>query len=146
MRTSRVPSVLLALLAGAAAACSSTRPEGESRIELDLPAQAANLAGGAIAAGLVHEDDDVSINVVRIAAPIALHRHLQSEEVLYLLSGEGTLQLALDVRTLRAGDLVVVPRNTPHAFTPTGKDPAVVLQLFTPRFVEGDQPLETAAR
>jgi quercetin dioxygenase-like cupin family protein len=146
MRQSRVTSRLLVPLAALAFACSSSRPESVARVELDLPAQAQNLSGGPVAKGLVHEDADVSINVVRIGEPIALHRHLQSEEVVYLLSGEGTLQLALDTRALRAGDLVVVPRNTPHAFTPTGSGPAVVLQLFTPRFVDGDRVLEAPAK
>ena len=68
------------------------------------------------------------------------------EEVVYLLSGEGTLQLALDTKSLRAGDLVVVPRNTPHAFTPTGSRPAVVLQFFTPRFVDGDRVVEVPVK
>jgi quercetin dioxygenase-like cupin family protein len=139
-------SRLFVPLAALAFACSSSRPESVARIELDLPTQAQNLTGGPIAKGLVHEDADVSINVLRIGEPIALHRHLQSEEVVYLLSGEGTLQLALDTRTLRAGDLVVVPRNTPHAFTPSGGGPAVVLQFFTPRFVDGDRVLEAPAK
>ena len=144
MRTPRPRSLLLALLAllTGAAACSNTRPEGQARFELDLPAQAQNLAGGPIAAGLVHEDAQVSVNVVRIAGPIAPHRHLKSEEIVYLLSGAGTVQVARDTRELRAGDFFVVPRNTPHAFTPSGDGPVVVLQFFSPPFVEGDRVLE----
>jgi mannose-6-phosphate isomerase-like protein (cupin superfamily) len=86
------------------------------------------------------------LSILRIAGPIELHRHLESEEIVYVLSGEGTLQLDKDTHALRAGDLFVVPRNTPHAFTPTGRDPAVVLQLFTPRFIDGDRVLEAEAK
>jgi quercetin dioxygenase-like cupin family protein len=146
MRSSRVPSLLLAPCVAFAAACSSTRPEGSARVELDLPAQAANLSAGPVAAALLHGDAYVSVNLLRISSPIELHRHLESEEIVYVLSGEGTLQLASDTHALRAGDLFVVPRNTPHAFTPTGRDPAVVLQLFTPRFTDGDRVPEADAK
>lgn len=133
-----LPGAALTLLA---AACSAP-PEGSARVELDLPAQAQNLDGKSdgkpIATTLLHGDDDVTINVVSLRAPVAMHRHLKSEEVVYLLSGEGVLRLATGERTLRAGDLFVVPRDTPHAFTPTGSAPAVLLQTFVPHFIEGD--------
>jgi quercetin dioxygenase-like cupin family protein len=117
-------------------------PEGTVRVEIDLPEQAARVEGGPVAAALLHGDDDVSVSVVRLSGPIARHRHRKSEEIVYLVSGAGILELPEGPRALRAGDLVVVPRNTPHGFTPTGDEPALVLQLFTPPFVEGDRVFE----
>lgn len=140
-----LPALRLISLGGAllAAACS-TPPQGVARVEVDLPDQAAHLSGGPVAAASIHGDDFITANVLRLTAPIALHRHVQSEEVVYLLSGEGTLKLGNGDRALRVGDFVVVPRNTPHGFTPTGTEPMVVLQLFTPPFVDGDRLFEEA--
>jgi mannose-6-phosphate isomerase-like protein (cupin superfamily) len=124
-----------------AAACSGP-PEGSARVEVDLPDQGQHLTGSPIATALVHGDDDVSVSVMKISGPVAMHRHAQSEEVVYLVAGEGVLHLANSQRALRAGDLVVVPRNTPHGFTPTGAEPVVILQTFVPHFIEGDGTFE----
>ena len=123
----------LALLA----ACST--PEGTTRVEVDLPEQAKNVAGAAFASTNLHTDRYFTANLVRLSEPVAMHRHVESEEVLYVLSGEGVLHGIDGDRTLEAGDFVVVPRNTPHGFDPTGTSPTVVLQLFVPTFVEGDR-------
>lgn len=119
------------------AACSAS-PEGSARVELNLPEQARELDAKKPAATTLHGDDAVTINLLSLREPVAMHRHLKCEEVDYLLAGEGVLRLGEDERALRAGDLVVVPRDTPHGFTPTGALPAVVLQTFIPHFIEGD--------
>ncbi len=123
-----------ALLAG----CSSTPSEGTVRVEVALPEQAKSLVGEPIARATVHADDAVSIQLIRIGGAIAMHHHAESEEIVYLVSGEGVLHVRGGDQALEAGDLVVVPRNTPHGFTPTGTMPAVVLSTFVPTFVDGD--------
>jgi mannose-6-phosphate isomerase-like protein (cupin superfamily) len=135
-------AALLVVVAGACAA----PPEGTARIEVDLPDQALHLNGSPNAGALIHGDDDVSVTLLRIQGPVEMHRHLESEELVYLISGEGVLQLANSKRALRSGDFVVVPRNTPHSFTPTGPEPAVVLQTFVPHFIEGDRLFESGAK
>jgi quercetin dioxygenase-like cupin family protein len=137
-----LPGAALTLFA---AACSAPS-EGSARVELNLPEQARELEGKRSTATTLHGDDAVTINLLSIKAPVAMHRHLKSEEVVYLLSGEGVLLLGAGERTLRAGDLVVVPRDTPHAFTPTGEGPAVLLQTFVPHFIEGDRVPEPERR
>ncbi len=138
---SLVPALVVAALAG----CSSP-PEGAARIEVNLPEQALNIPGGPAVWANLHADDDVTVNLVRLSAPIAMHRHLQSEEVVYLLSGEGILHLNGSDRAMEAGDLFVVPRNTPHGFEPTGPSPAIALSIFTPPQVEGDRIYEGAKK
>lgn len=130
-----LPGAALTLLA---VACSAPA-EGNARVELNLPEQARNLDLKPAAATLLHGDDDVTIELLSLRAPLEMHRHHKSEEILYLLSGEGLLRFGPGGRELHAGDLVVVPRDTPHAFTPTGSGPAVLLQTFVPHFVEGDR-------
>jgi mannose-6-phosphate isomerase-like protein (cupin superfamily) len=127
-----VSSFACLLLAG----CSAP-PEGEARVEVALPEQAsANL----------HSDDTMTVNLLRITAPVAMHRHLESEELVYVISGEGVLHLKGSDRPMTAGDMAVVPRNTPHGFDPTSTRPAVVFQVFVPRFVTGDRVFEAGPK
>jgi mannose-6-phosphate isomerase-like protein (cupin superfamily) len=128
-----------------AAACSAP-PEGTARVEIDLPDQGQRLQGNPVAAALIHGDDAVTVNLLKLSGPVAMHRHVQCEEVVYLLAGEGMLHLADSERSLRAGDFVVVPRDTPHGFTPTGSEPTVILQMFVPHFIEGDRVFEKVAK
>jgi quercetin dioxygenase-like cupin family protein len=139
MRSSIRAAAPLLLLA---AACGSVPPEGAVRIERALPEQARALQGDPVARATVHDDDYASVQLIRVTGPIAPHRHLESEEIVYLLSGEGVLHLRDADRPMQAGDLAVIPRDTPHGFTPTGPEPAVILATFVPRFVEGDRVME----
>lgn len=131
-------------------ACSSVPPEGSARVEVALPAQAANLPeskpGSGIGSANLHAEEGVSINLLRITAPLAQHRHLESEEIVYVIAGGGVLHLAGGDRAIEAGDFVVIPRNTPHGFTPGGPEATVILQEFVPKYVDGDRIFEGAKR
>ena len=59
-----------------------------------------------------------------------------------MVSGQGTLHMKGADRKLKAGDLVIVPRNTVHGYTPTGDEPTVVLSIFTPAYQDGDRLYE----
>lgn len=52
----------------------------------------------------------------------SLHTH-PYEEVLIFLDGEATVVAGDHELVARAGDIVIVPANTPHAFTNTGDGP-----------------------
>jgi mannose-6-phosphate isomerase-like protein (cupin superfamily) len=45
------------------------------------------------------------------------------EEVLIVLEGEATVTVGDEEVVARAGDVVIVPADTPHAFTNTGDGP-----------------------
>jgi mannose-6-phosphate isomerase-like protein (cupin superfamily) len=138
-RTPIAAGSAVALLCGCGAP-----PEGSARVEIALSEQALHIQDGPVASANLHSDDEVTVNLLRLTAPIAKHRHLQSEELVYVLSGEGVLHLKDGDRVLAAGDFAVVPRNTPHGFEPTGTQPAIVLQFFVPRFQSGDRIFEAA--
>lgn len=137
-RRSALPAAALLVLA----ACTSVPPEGAVRVERALPDQARSLTAIPVDRATLHDDPDATIQLIRVSGPIALHRHLHSEEIVYLLSGAGTLHLRDSDLELRTGDLVVIPRNTPHGFTPTGSESAVLFASFVPHFVDGDRVME----
>jgi len=131
-------------LCAAVLACAGTPPPAPVAVEIDLPAQAVSLPAGPLAIGTLYHSGSQTVNLVRLREPMRPHRHLQSEETVYLVSGQGTLHLEHSDRELKAGDLVVVPRNTLHGYTPTGDEPTVVLSVFTPQFQDGDRVFEDA--
>lgn len=126
-------------LALALAACVA--PPGQVVIEEDLPERAVNDGPAPVTVVGLHASAEQTVNLLRIDRAVPAHRHLHSQETVYVISGQGVLELEGGTRDLEAGDLVVVPRNTLHGFTPTG-GPAVVLSIFTPPFQEGDRLLE----
>jgi quercetin dioxygenase-like cupin family protein len=135
-RVSARACALLLLLVGCAA------PQGQALVEEDLPRRMVqDDERSPVSTQRLHESEHQTINLLRVDVAVPMHRHLHSEETVFVLSGRGTLHLDGGTRDLEAGDLVVVPRNTPHGFTPTD-GPAVVLSIFTPAFREGDRVME----
>ena len=64
----------------------------------------------------------------------SLHRH-QYEEVFVLREGEVTFTIGDEERVARAGDIVVAPPDTPHAFVNTGGTPLEMVAIHvSPRF------------
>jgi oxalate decarboxylase/phosphoglucose isomerase-like protein (cupin superfamily) len=61
------------------------------------------------------------------------HNHPESEEILYVLSGEGE-QMVADGEPfgVRAGDVIYVPTAVFHSTTNTGWEPMRLLALYNP--------------
>jgi mannose-6-phosphate isomerase-like protein (cupin superfamily) len=61
-----------------------------------------------------------------------LHRHLEEDELFYVLSGSA--QFRCDGETLPAGpgDFVLLPARLPHTFTVGADEPLRTLQITTP--------------
>lgn len=80
------------------------------------------------------------------------HQHFESEEIVYLLDGQGSITIAATERAVSAGEVVLVPPRTNHALANPG---GMVLRAITveSRFdlgeggqlLEEDRPRETAA-
>ena len=59
------------------------------------------------------------------------HVHPNCEEVVYVLEGEVRHTLGVQETVLRAGDLIVVPRNVPHRLINNGAAPVRVYIVFS---------------
>jgi quercetin dioxygenase-like cupin family protein len=65
------------------------------------------------------------------------HLHREASELFYVLTGNLRVLTGDTLTTLHAGDFLVVPPNTPHAFEAAGDSTAEVLFVLThakPRF------------
>src|SRR5215468_1055276 len=61
-----------------------------------------------------------------------LHRHHDSDEVAYVLSGEITFLIGDEVTVGGPGACAFMPRGVPHAWKSTGAETGRVLFLYTP--------------
>jgi|SRR5579863_824418 len=60
------------------------------------------------------------------------HRHFDSDEVAYILSGEVTFRVGDRISVAGAGATVFMPRCVPHAWKVTSAETGRVLFLYTP--------------
>jgi len=72
------------------------------------------------------------------------HRHASSEEVYYILQGEGLLELE-DLRELvEPGDARLIRPGVEHRITCTGAEPLVILCACSPPYRDDDTELTEA--
>ncbi|MFC7045043.1 cupin domain-containing protein [Halobacteriaceae archaeon GCM10025711] len=60
------------------------------------------------------------------------HDHPDSEEILYVVSGEGVQTVADDERELAPGDMVYIPAGVEHSTENTGWEPLKLLAVYGP--------------
>ncbi|MDQ6718370.1 MAG: cupin domain-containing protein [Gemmatimonadota bacterium] len=77
-------------------------------------------------------------------ASIPPHRHLLSDEILFIHSGSGTVQVGDKTGTVSAGATVYIPANTRITLRNTGSVPLAVVALFARQGFE-DYLRETSA-
>jgi quercetin dioxygenase-like cupin family protein len=63
------------------------------------------------------------------------HKHTWSDETFYVLDGEIAVLVGEEIKTVRKGDFLMVPRNTRHAFRVTSET-ARFLNTYTPASLE----------
>jgi mannose-6-phosphate isomerase-like protein (cupin superfamily) len=70
------------------------------------------------------------VNAPGFAPP--LHRHLEEDEMFYLLSGTARFHCGGEDLTAGPGDFVLLPTGLPHSFVVGADEPLHVLQITTP--------------
>jgi oxalate decarboxylase/phosphoglucose isomerase-like protein (cupin superfamily) len=60
------------------------------------------------------------------------HTHPDSDEMLYVVRGEGEQEIADETRALSAGDMLYVPRGVEHGTVNTGWEPLVLVAVYAP--------------
>jgi len=61
-----------------------------------------------------------------------LHTHPDSDEILYVISGEGEQTVAGDTREITAGEMVNVPAGVEHGTVNTGWETLTLLAVYAP--------------
>jgi quercetin dioxygenase-like cupin family protein len=60
------------------------------------------------------------------------NEHPQSEQVLFVVEGEILAEVGDERKTLRKGDVVIVPAGAAHRFVNHSESTAVTLNVYTP--------------
>jgi mannose-6-phosphate isomerase-like protein (cupin superfamily) len=63
--------------------------------------------------------------------------HRDTDEVAWVISGEFTFKIGDEMSVGGPGTCAFMPRNVPHAWKNTGKEPGRVLFLYTPAAAGG---------
>lgn len=71
-----------------------------------------------------------SLNPQTIGAPMHLHRKM--EEIFYVIDGELSMIVGTERVIGHAGDVIFIPRGTPHGFSNKTSTPLKLLLIFSP--------------
>ena len=63
-----------------------------------------------------------------------LHKHVEHTENVIILEGEGEMTLGDKKFKVKKGDIVFIPKGTPHSLTVTSAIPVKVLSVQSPFF------------
>lgn len=70
------------------------------------------------------------------------HRHPRAEEIYYILSGHGHMQLGEEERDVGPLDAILIPPGVRHTLANTGGEPLVFLCCCAPPYSHDDTRLE----
>lgn len=66
-------------------------------------------------------------SVIQLNEALMPHAHADSDELFYVVAGDGSALIGDSSHRLKAGVFVFVPRGVRHGIGPTGKNPLIVL-------------------
>jgi len=72
--------------------------------------------------------------VIYIRKQVKLHKHVEHTENVIILEGEGEMTLGDKKFKVQKGDIVFIPKGTPHSLTVTSVIPVKVLSVQSPFF------------
>lgn len=72
--------------------------------------------------------------LIFIKKEVKKHRHADHTEQVYILDGEGEMSLAEKTFKVKKGDIIFIPKNTPHSLKVTSSIPVRVLSIQSPMF------------
>lgn len=68
-----------------------------------------------------------SATLIQVKEQLAQHAHDSADEFLYVVAGDGTVQIADRTEPLHAGVFLMIPRAVPHAIAVTGRRPLMIM-------------------
>ena len=89
----------------------------------------------------VAQDDTVSFLLIRFTegAEVKPHFHKMHDEIVYVIKGSGQMLVNDKWIDVKPGTVHFNPMNKVHSTRNTGKDPLVILSIFTPSMKEPDR-------
>lgn len=82
----------------------------------------------------VYSDSLQSSFVIFVKKEVKLHLHVTHTEQVYVLDGVGEMTLGDKKFTVKKGDMIFIPKNTPHSLVVKSANPMKVLSIQAPNF------------
>jgi mannose-6-phosphate isomerase-like protein (cupin superfamily) len=82
----------------------------------------------------IASDSLVSSFIIFIKKEVKKHKHVVHSEHVYILDGEGEMLLGEKTFKVKKGDLIFIPKNTPHSLKVISATPMKVLSVQAPMF------------
>lgn len=89
----------------------------------------------------LYSDSLSSSFLIFIKKEVKLHKHAEHTEHVFVLDGEATMVMGDSTFTVKKGDIIFIPKGTPHRVTTTSKKPLKVVSLQSPHFDGKDRIL-----
>ena len=74
-------------------------------------------------------------------ASTAAHYHPKTEEIYYILAGQGRMRIETETAAVGPGDAIAIPPGLTHEITNTGQEPLVFLCCCAPGYEHSDTVL-----
>lgn len=87
----------------------------------------------------LHSDSLSSSFIIEIPAEVKLHYHAHHTEQVVVLSGEADMRLGDQNIHIKAGDVVFIPKGTPHSAKVTSPVPLRIISIQSPYFDGSDR-------
>jgi mannose-6-phosphate isomerase-like protein (cupin superfamily) len=82
----------------------------------------------------IYSDSLSSSFVIFIKKEVKLHKHITHTEQVYILDGEGQMQVGDTYIKVKKGDMIFIPKNTPHSLKVISAIPVKALSVQAPFF------------
>jgi mannose-6-phosphate isomerase-like protein (cupin superfamily) len=67
--------------------------------------------------------------LIQLHEPLQVHTHVDFDEFVYVIAGQGTARVQGNERPLSAGVFAMLPKGVPHGFNVSGRNPLVMLSI-----------------
>lgn len=86
----------------------------------------------------------VSSFIIQIKKNVKTHKHEKHAEHVFVIEGQGTMELGDEQFSIKQGDLIFIPANTFHSVETKSKIPLKVISIQAPFFDGKDRIFKTS--
>lgn len=90
---------------------------------------------------MIYSDSSVSTFIIWVKTSVPLHKHASHTEQVTVLEGTADMRVGDKLFTIKKGDIIFIPEDTPHSVMVTSAIPLKVLSIQAPEFKGDDRIL-----
>lgn len=84
--------------------------------------------------------------LMQVRAREPMHRHADSDTTMFVLKGQGSIQIGDRAAAVKTGDVIHIPRETSHAYSNQGPGISVVVIVYSPAPGPNDRVVDDGAQ